>query len=115
MQQRFARIEASVISSRLAALPEDAVHPLGIVMTQDSSGPNTLQKIFRRQQAAQRDWYKAVEALERIQTVRRRAEAQAITAAPSTASYPNRVRFDVPALPAARPAAEAPVNLALRL
>jgi hypothetical protein len=115
MQQRYARIETEYLNARIAALPEDTPHPLGAVMLQDAACGNTLHKIFRRQQAAQRDWYKAIETLCRLQMGRQTAEAQAAIAPPSTNSYPNRVRFDAAPQTAAQRAPEPLVNLALRL
>src|SRR3954454_827870 len=125
MQQRYSRIETDYLNARLAALPEGTEHALGAVMTQDAANGDTLNKIFRRQQAAQRDWYKAIETLSRLQTERRRAEVQAATARPATPTHsanPNRVRFDNVPPQALQSAARAtpldfddPVNLALRL
>jgi hypothetical protein len=115
MQKRYARIEAEYIGSRLAAMPEDTPHPLGALMAQDSAHGNTLQKIFRRQQAAQRDWYKALAALNAFQLSRVRAQIEAEPPAEWKASVVNRVRFDKPAQPAPTRPAEPPVNLALRL
>jgi hypothetical protein len=115
MQQRYARIETEYLNARIAALPEDTPHPLGAVMVQDAAGGNTLQKIFRRQQAAQRDWYKAIETLSRIQDARRHAESHTVTPRSTTDSSSNRVRFDAPPQSPARTAPEPPVNLALRL
>ena len=97
MQQRYSRIETDYLNARLAALPEGTEHALGAVMTQDAANGDTLNKIFRRQQAAQRDWYKAIETLSRLQLERRRAEMQAASARPATpppSANPNRVRFD---------------------
>ncbi len=115
MQKRYARIEAEYIGSRLAAMPEDTPYPLGAVMAQDAANGNTLHKIFRRQQAAQRDWYKALHALTALQNSRLNAELEAEAAAPLTTSDPKRVRFDNLPQPAPSRPAEPPVNLALRL
>jgi hypothetical protein len=119
MKRRYARIETDYLSARIAALPEGTEYPLGAVMVQDAANGNTMQKIFRRQQAAQRDWYKAIETLARLQASRRHTEIEAAMRVPATSQLmsppPNRVRFDTPSQPAPRPAAEPPVNLALRL
>jgi len=120
MQQRYARIEASYLHARIAALPEGTEYPLGAVMAQDSANGNTLAKIFRRQQAAQRDWYKALETLSRVQANRRTAEAQTVIGRPATkspAAEQDWVRFnDSPQSPSQTPAhLEPPANLALRL
>src|SRR6266545_4845573 len=114
MQFRYDRIEAAVINSRMAAL-KDTEYPLGAVFAQDTEHGDTLYKIFRRHQSAQRDWYRAVETLGRVQAQRRLAESQPITRSAALESAPLRVRFDNPLQPAVRPTAEAPVNLALRL
>jgi hypothetical protein len=115
MKRRYARIESEYLSARIAALPEGTEYPLGAVMVQDAANGNTMQKIFRRQQAAQRDWYKAIETLTRLQASRRHAEIEAAMCVPAMTPPPNRVRFDTPPQPAPRPSAEPPVNLALRL
>jgi len=116
MKRRYARIEADYLSARIAALPEGTEYPLGAVMIQDAAAGNTLQKIFRRQQAAPRDWYKAIETLSRIQANRRNAEAQAPAGIGAPAPpLPNRVRSENPPRPPACPAAPPEINLALRL
>uniref|UniRef100_Q01U32 Uncharacterized protein n=1 Tax=Solibacter usitatus (strain Ellin6076) TaxID=234267 RepID=Q01U32_SOLUE len=115
MKRRYARIEADYLGARIAALPEGTEYPLGAVMIQDAAAGNTLQKIFRRQQAAQRDWYKAIETLTRLQTARRHAEAAQAQAPAPLPGPPNRVRFDAPPATPPSPAAALPVNLALRL
>jgi hypothetical protein len=115
MQKRYTRIEAEYIGSRLAALPEGTPYPLGVVMAQDAAHGNTLHKIFRRQQTAQRDWYKALEALNALQLSRLRADADVESAVESETSQPNRVRFDNPPQAAPTRPADPPVHLALRL
>ncbi len=82
MKRRYARIETEYLGARIAALPEGTEYPLGAVMVQDAANGNTMQKIFRRQQAAQRDWYKAIETLTRLQASRRRAEIEAAMRVP---------------------------------
>jgi len=118
MQRRCDRIEANFLNSRLAAM-EGAAHALGAVVAQDSEKGNTLQKIFRRRQAAQREWYQAVDALRLLQNERRRATKHAAFVAANSPSSPPRVRFENTPQPTERPAAEpvaAPAaNLALRL
>ena len=121
MQQRYSRIEAAVINSRVSAL-KGADHALGAAVILDSESDNTLQKIFRRQQAAQRDWYRALETLERLQAHRRSAEIQSQTVArkgkfldESPAPYPPRIRFDGAPQSERRPRTEPSENLALRL
>jgi hypothetical protein len=68
-QRRFARIEAQVIATLVAAVePSDCA--LGAAFHHDAAGANALQKLFRRQQAAQRDWYRAIGELRAIQQQR---------------------------------------------
>ena len=94
---------------KLTAEYEQQFHPVGPIETdlletvvravfaQDSERGDTLAKIFRRQQAAQRDWYRAIDALRALQAQRRRSEAQLQSAAgkgESSVPRQNRVRFD---------------------
>ena len=114
MRRRYTRIEAAVIHSRVAAL-KDTEHPLGAVFAQDSERGDTLNKLFRRQQAAQRDWYRAIDELRRLQAQRRRMEIPPATRGAVRETCPDRVRFDSAPQTAPLPAPEPPVNLALRL
>jgi hypothetical protein len=114
MIRRYDRIETAVINSRLAAL-KDTEHALGAVFIQDSQNGDTLVKIFRRRQAAQRDRNRAMDELRRLQAERRRAERPPVTRGVARESFPDRVRFDSAPPAAARPLPEPPVNLALRL
>jgi hypothetical protein len=119
MKRRYYTLESEVLSSRIAALPEDSPHPLGAAMIHDSSDGDSLGKIFRRLQATQRDWHTAINELTNVQAIRRRAESEeghpnAGAAVP--APTPNRVRFsDPPPPPAVTRAPEPLENLALRL
>jgi len=115
IQRRCDRIEADFLNSRIAAMEGATAHALGAVVAQDSEKGNTLQKIFRRRQTAQRDWYVAVETLTQVQAQRHRAESRAATSAGERPSMPPRVRFDNAPQPIDRPIAEPPANLALRL
>jgi len=114
MQLRCDRIEAEFLNSRVAAM-EGTAHALGAVVAQDSEKGNTLQKIFRRRQALQREWYQAVEALRILQNERRRAREYAALVAANPPCCPPRVRFEDAPQPAERPAADPMANLALRL
>ncbi len=67
-QYRLARLEAEVFRSMTDG-PDGPV-ALGAAFQQDAAGPNALQKIFRRQQAALRDWYRAIAELRRLQEER---------------------------------------------
>ena len=88
MKRRYARIEADYLTARVAALPKDTEHPLGAVMIQDAAHGNTLQKIFRRQQAAQRDWYSAIETLTRLQATAATPKPTAGAKPPPSAASP---------------------------
>jgi hypothetical protein len=68
-QRRYARIEAEVIRTLVAAMePSDSA--IGAAFHQDAAGANALQKLFRRQQAAQRDWRQAIAELHLLQEQR---------------------------------------------
>jgi hypothetical protein len=94
-QRRFARIETQVLNALISA-QEPCDHPLGAAYTADAAGAGALQKIFRRQQAAQRDWYKARAELARLQA-ERATTATVTTAAP----VPVTVPVPIPAVTAA--------------
>ena len=104
-QRRYARVEAEVIKSLMAAA-EGEVPTLGAVFHQDAAGANALQKIFRRQQAALRDWRLAIAELRRLQEGR-----LAVNPEPPAfcAAIPPEIGFDPQFGPSpARPAASAP-------
>jgi hypothetical protein len=77
-RRRYARIEARVYRLQLAAVapgPEGAPLPavgldLGEVFLNDALKANALQKLFRRQQAAERSYYRALTELRRAQRER---------------------------------------------
>jgi hypothetical protein len=125
-QRRLSRIEADLLRHALGE-SEDA--SLGVAFQQDAAGPNALQKIFRRQQAAQRDWYRALAELRRLQQARFESACEteeteedvAASPAPEAAgigfvSPPETSRSALPPQIAVSPAAalprraEAPVN-----
>ena len=133
MQIRYARIESEYLSARVAALPEGTLFPLGAAMIEDAAHGNTLQKIFRRQQAAERDWNRAMDQLNLRQTERfgRESEPEAdpetdaetedellekrLAAARALNPLPPGVRFDGQPFRSPRTATAPPENLALRL
>jgi len=116
IQRRCDRIESEFLNSRIAAMEGKTAYALGAVVAQDSEKGNTLTKIFRRRQTAQRDWYAALETLAQLQADRLRAEARAAASrSESKSSSLPRVRFENTPQPVDRPAAEPPANLALRL
>uniref|UniRef100_Q029M6 Uncharacterized protein n=1 Tax=Solibacter usitatus (strain Ellin6076) TaxID=234267 RepID=Q029M6_SOLUE len=115
MQQRCDRIEAAYLNARVAALPEGTGHALGVAVIEDAAQGDVLHKIFRRRQAAEREWNRALDSLTRMQGQRFADETEAEATLSPAPPAVNRVRFtDPPQLPV-RPAAELPVNLALRL
>ncbi len=63
---RFDRIENDTWRALLAAHQDDD-NPLGAAFLADARGANALQKIFRRQQAAQRQWRNGLIELRRLQ------------------------------------------------
>ena len=54
----------------LVAAMEPSDSAIGAAFHQDAAGANALQKLFRRQQAAQRDWRQAIAELHRLQEQR---------------------------------------------
>ena len=120
MQRRCDRVEAAYLNARVAALPEGTQHALGAAVIEDAAQGDVLHKIFRRHQAAEREWTRALDSLTRVQAQRFADEAEAEaavahSAAPAEPEPANRLRFSTPPPPLARSAAETPVNLALRL
>src|SRR5690242_6533061 len=90
LERRCARLEAEVLRVR-AAECQDSSDPLGAAAIYDSEHGNTLNKIFRRQQAAKRDWLYAVHVLNLIQAERRAPAASPTAAAPTQPPQPRRV------------------------
>jgi hypothetical protein len=115
-QRRYARLEAEVLKTLVASLEKPGEHPLGAAFHQDAAGANALQKLFRRQQAAQRDWRKALAELRQLQAERPPVPDAAPAepgppAAPAPVALPNvlavqpkpvsaAVPHNVPAVPA---------------
>jgi hypothetical protein len=91
--RRLAIIEAQIINFRMAAM-EPSGFPLGEMFIQDCEGSRPLDKIFRRQQALRRDFFRALAELRRLQERRIEESAPAVSASPSAGS--DRVRFDEP-------------------
>jgi hypothetical protein len=69
-RRRYTRIEAQVIRVQFAALEEPTDTPLGTVFANDALKANTLQKLFRRQAAAERSYFRALAELRRAQRER---------------------------------------------
>jgi hypothetical protein len=101
--RRCQRIEAQVINARAAALsPDDNAHPLGAVFIQDAEGPGVLEKIFRRHQAAHRQYTRALTQLCNLHAARScpgpdPVVARSYTGGPTPFSTP-RDNWDNPAL-----------------
>jgi hypothetical protein len=122
LRQRFYRIETEVINMRAAAHSETE-HPVAAAFDQDAKSGNTLQRLFRRQQAADHDWRNALQLLEQLQELRRRTELEeeqrarqsaAKLPAPPPALSDSRVRSDGQPVRAPQPAPHPvgiPVNL----
>ena len=64
-KRRYRRIETEIINARFAALPEEErnQNALGLIFIQDAEGPKLLDKIFRREQAASRQFHRALTEL----------------------------------------------------
>jgi len=122
LRDRYYRIETDVISMRAAAHTETE-HSVGAAFDQDARSGNTLQRLFRRQQAAGNDWRSNLQLLEQLQVRRRNAELEeqqlarqsaAKLPAPRPAPSDSRVRFEEQSLRAPQPAphpVDTPVNL----
>jgi hypothetical protein len=120
LRDRYYRIETDVINMRADAHPESK-HAVAAAFDQDAKSGNALQRLFRRQQAADNDWRSALQLLEQLQERRRRAEIEEALLARQSAATPirpvpsdSRVRSVEPPLRAPQPATSpaAPVNLA---
>jgi len=68
--QRYHRIEAEVINARYATMEEPSDTALGEIFIADAEGPNLLEKIFRRQQSADRQFHRALKDLRAAQQER---------------------------------------------
>ncbi|MGD0498557.1 MAG: hypothetical protein ABSC23_08985 [Bryobacteraceae bacterium] len=73
-RRRYARIEAQLIRVLVAAQESPSDTPLGDVFHNDSVKGNALQKIFRRQAAAERSYFRALAELRRAQMARQAEE-----------------------------------------
>jgi len=103
-QRRIPVLEAALITG-LVAKHEDSPNALGAALLEDASGPNVLLKLFRRNQAAIREWNRAYNDFRKYQAERlsRPAEPEPDPpAAEAAAPGPE------PAPPPAEPAAASP-------
>ena len=95
-QHRYARIEAQLFDTIFKKL-DDPNATMADVFYHDAAGPNVMGKLFRRQQAARRDFDKALTELRRIQ--RDRVAAQMLRAAAAKpAPARSRPRLRLPPL-----------------
>jgi len=108
-QRRIPVLEAALIEG-LVAKQEDSPHALGAALVEDASGPNVLLKLFRRNQAAIRDWFRAYNDFRKYQAERLSRPADpdppAATAAdpePTPEPAPDPEPAPPPAEPAAPP------------
>jgi len=69
-QRRMSRLEAEAFNTLIAQQDGDVENPLGAAFLQDCQGPKALQQIFRRREAASREWYRAIAEL-RARQIRR--------------------------------------------
>jgi hypothetical protein len=101
MQRRYFRMEAEILRTIIATTePSDC--PLGAAFHHDAAGANALQKLFRRQPAAQRDWNRAPAELREMQAERAEAKQELPAAVdPPTPNLPRRE-------PSAEPSASVP-------
>ncbi|MCU1232418.1 MAG: hypothetical protein JWP63_385 [Candidatus Solibacter sp.] len=118
MQNRCDRIEAAYLNARVAALPEGTEHPLGVAVIEDASHGDVLTKIFRRRQAAQREWTRSLETVDKMQSERYQRETEQRVALNPAPPRQDRVRFSAPPQAPGVPPQLTPeqqVNLALLL
>ncbi len=69
-QRRMDRLENEVLNALMAQQDESEESPLGAAYIKDCQGPNALHKIFRRREAASREWYRARKELRDLQARR---------------------------------------------
>ena len=123
MQRRYFRIEAAVINFRAASHPDPEL-AVGAAYDDDHKHGNTLNRLFRRQQAAAQDWREALRILENLQRRRHeqeeaeQAELEAAEDLETTETITSPVplgSFRTPSAAPSRSPAELSENLALRL
>jgi len=127
MKLRYFRLEAAVINFRVASNPEtESEHAVAAALDQDRKFGNTLQRLYRRREAAHRDWAEAIASLKACQALRRQQESEA----PAESDMVAELRREAAAIKAevtrlgsfralpqtsSRRPADTPENLALRL
>jgi hypothetical protein len=103
-QRRMSRLEAEAFNTLIAQQDADVENPLGAAFLQDCQGPKALQQIFRRREAASREWYRALAELRARQALRIELlpppSVELRTPAPSPLSrHPPQTSNPAPALP----------------
>ena len=96
LQHRYARLEAQLFDTILGRMDDPATATLAAAFEKDAAGPNVMGKLFRRQQAARRDFDKALAYLQRLRKLRM-SEEQSHAAAPASAPAPKEVAQPAPA------------------
>ena len=99
LRHRYFRIEAQLYESIFKKM-DDPEATLGDAFLYDASGPKALDKLFRRQSAAQRDFNKALAELRRLQDARTELDMFQAAALPP---LPAELLQSIPADPALRP------------
>ena len=69
-QRRMRRLETQVFNALIAQQDESEKNPLGAAFLQDCKGANALTQIFRRHEAAGREWFRATKELRQLQAQR---------------------------------------------
>ena len=98
MKRRYLRLEAEVTNSYFATLEPGAT--LGDIYLADAKGPKLLDKIFRRQQAANREFNRALADLRAACPPSPQPVTVPVTASPVNAEPPNPVRSSKTGYPA---------------
>ena len=121
MLRRMARIEAEVLGARMASCETPSDHPLGDILIEDAVAAKLFESVARRQQALQRDYFRALKEIRELKQCRSEAALFAAMRQPQTlpqlaaAPAENRVRSSSP-VPTPPLAAREPFgNPALRL
>ena len=85
LQHRYTRLEAQLFDTLLAQMDDPATATHAAAFIKDAAGPNVMGKLFRRQQAARRDFDKALAEIQRIRKLRAEFEVMAAIAPPPVA------------------------------
>jgi len=94
MMARYARLEAAYINRAVSKMDKNEKYPVAAALLDDAGGPKVLDKIYRRQRAARRDWDSARNELEVLRQERRASERRAAMRAQSAAAPPPAAKID---------------------